>query len=422
VVAAAIAVITLLMPSFVLLVTSTVMAEPVFTLAQLCFALTVEWARRRGAATKNNTGDAILCGLVAGATLLIRLAGIAAVVAGVLYLARWRGWRAAAVCAAVAAACYAPWAIYSAANRAPLPERVEHGGSIAYGYDELLLMRHGGEPGSGRVTLRDVPARVAFNAVNVFGRDAGAFVFPGAYRGAHESGLEVFMLSGETGFRATGMGGGAEVLLVSLPVSVIALIGVIARVRRGPTVAELIVPLTIAMVLLVPARTFRYVLPLTPFILFFFFSGIEAIAALVRRGGLAEFGAPFRIAAACMLTLILIEHAQYIRAARFGPPPLWLRDYEAVKSVTDWINTHLGDRSPIASSNPGLIYLATGRKSVALSNPRTHLEEWQQLGVRYAVALHMAEKAPAWLGFRLLHESEPLNLWVMEVPLPPDRK
>ena len=281
--AGAVALITVLMPAFVFLATSTVMAEATFTLAQLCVALAVERAARRG--DSHGMRDAAGCGLIAGVTLLVRLAGIAAIVAAVLYLARRRGWRTALVCGAVAAACYAPWAIYSAVNRAPLVERVEHGGSIAYGYSELLLMRYGGEPSSGQVTLREIPGRIGFNAINIFGRDAGAFVLPMAYREAVESGLEVFQLSGETGFRATGRGGGSAVLWVSFPVSAIVLIGFAGVVRRRATVAEYMIPMTIAMVVLVPARTFRYVLPLTPFLLWYFFRGIDTIAAFVRRGG-----------------------------------------------------------------------------------------------------------------------------------------
>jgi hypothetical protein len=419
-VAAAVAVITMLMPAFVFLATSTVMAEATFTLAQLCFALAVERAACRHDTT--GIGDAVACGVIAGATLLVRLAGVAAIVAGMLYLLRVRGWRTAVVFAAVAAACYAPWAIYAAMNRAPLPQRVEHGGSIAYGYDELLLMRQGGEPGGGQVTLAELPGRVAFNIANIFGRDAGAFVFPAAYRGFEESGLEAFQLSGETGFRATGMGGGTAVLWVSWPISTVMLIGFAAVARRRATVAEYMIPMTVAMVVLVPARTFRYVLPLTPFLLFYFFRGVETIAAVVRRIPEWSYGAPSRITAACILALIGFEHVQYIRAARSGPRPVWLRDYDEVRNVIDWLTTNLPDGSPIASSNPGLVYLATGRKTVALSNPRTHLGEWQALGVRYAVALHVADRPPRSLGFRPLYASPRLKLWVVEVPADFDRK
>jgi len=139
----------------------------------------------------------------------------------------------------------------------------------------------------------------------------------------------------------------------------------------------------------------------------------------LRREREAGFGAPSRIAAASILSLIAIEHVQYIAAARRGSQPPWLRDYEEVKHVTDWFNASVPDRNPIASSNPGLMYLATGRKTVALSNPRTHLEEWQTLGVRYAVALHEADKPPRSLRFQPLYESPRLKLWVMELPVRP---
>lgn len=416
-VGAVVAAATMLLPAFVFLAASTVMAEATFTLAQLCFALAVERAAR-GDPTRS-VRHGVVCGLAGAAMLLVRLAGIAAVAAAVLFLAGTRARRTLPAFAIVLAVCYAPWALYSWSNRQPLPERLEHGGSIAFSYDELLLMRYGGEPGGGRITLPELPGRVAFNVVNIFGRDAGAFVLPAAYRDVIESGLEVFLLSGETGFRATGIGGSA-VMWVSLPVSALIAIGLTSVARRRATVAEFIMAGTVAMVVLVPARSFRYLLPLAPFILFYFFCGLETIAAWLRRRSPA-FGAPFRIAAACVLALFVIEHVQYIRAARSGPQPAWLRDYEEVKNVTDWISAQ-ADNSPVASSNPGLVYLATGRKTVALSNPRTHLGEWQRLGVRYAAALHDADRPPRSLGFILRHESPRLKLWVMEVPARPDIK
>lgn len=419
-VSAVVALMTVLLPAFVFLATSSVMAEGAFTVSQLALAWSIErWARSEG--RDGDVPDAAVCGLLAAATMLIRAAGVAAVAACGLYLLKTRGPRRAVAFAAVTAICYAPWTWYVSADRSTPEQRAAHGGSIAFRYDELMRMRSGEEPGGESLTVADYRDRIAFNLVNVFGRDVGALVFPGAYRGALESGQEAFALSGLTGFRASGMGAGGAIIWVSSLISAIVIAGFFAAARRRTTVAEWIAPVTIAMVILVPARTFRYVLPLAPFVAFYFFCGVEWIVSAVRRTAW-HFGAAFRIAAACVLTLITIEHAQYLWYARNGPQPLWLRDYGEVKVVTDWMNSSLPGDEPVASSNPGLIYLATGRKGIALGNPRVHLARWQDLGIRYAVAVHMAEQPSRSLKFRTLFASPRLNLWVAELPARADRK
>ncbi len=229
------------------------MAECAFTFAQLAMALMVE----RAAAP----APAAALGV---ATFLIRSAGIASLIAGALYLATKRGWRSAAGFALVAALRYLPWAIYAEAHRPTAVARLAHGGSIAYAYADLLAMKHGGDAASGRIGVGDLPARVSANLVNVFGREIGAPIFPAAYRGPGESGQEACALSGETGLRAGSMGGGEITVVVSLALSAIAAIGFFAVLRQGLTVAEFIVAIAIGMVVLVPARTFRYVLPLAP--------------------------------------------------------------------------------------------------------------------------------------------------------------
>ena len=59
------------------------------------------------------------------------------------------------------------------------------------------------------------------------------------------------------------------------------------------------------MVVLVPARTFRYVLPLAPFVVFYFFAASKCSARRSRERREWRFGGAFRIAAACILAVFL---------------------------------------------------------------------------------------------------------------------
>ena len=412
-VAATTAVITALMPAFVFLATSTVMSEIVFTFAQLCLVLTIERsARVRG---DRLTGAAAVSGLLGGATLLVRAAGVAPVAAAAIFLWRRRGMYAALTFIVVAASCYAPWIWYATANSDTQFERVRHGGSIAYGYSELLQMQRGGYAAEGRVSFGGLADRIAGNALNIAGRDVGAFLLPAVYRAPSESGMEVFGMSGETGVRASSMGGAWATVWVSLMVSGVVLAGYVAAARRGATVVELIVPITLVMVALVPALTFRYVMPLAPFIVFYFFCGLERARAALPPYPDWKFGGVFRVAAACIVLLFTAEHAQYIWAARQGPAPSWLKEHHETTALIDWVATHLPGDGYVASNNPGLVYLATGRRGVSMGNAIQRWPDWHAIGVRYGVAIHPAAKPPSDLGYRVLYESAGRTLWVIEL-------
>jgi hypothetical protein len=419
--AAIVAVLTVLLPAFVFLATSTVMADVSFTLAQLGVVLAIEHlvAAPPG---RDTTRSVAAAAAITVATLLLRAAGVAAITAAAVYVASRRGLRLAALFAVLTGAGYAPWLIYSAAHLPSSQERVGHGGSWTYRYSELLRMRHGGEPSMGFVTVRELPARVGFNLTNIFGLDLGAVMLPAVYRGPGESGQEAFNLSGETGFRAGSMGGGAEIRWVASLLTAVAVIGFFAAALRRLTVAEYMVVATIAMVAFVPARTYRYLLPLAPFILFYFLNGIQAIETRFKPGPVSGSLTPaVRIVAACMALLFVGEHVQYIARRYVGPIPLWLVDYRETTLVTDWVKQNTLPDEIIATTNPGLVYLATGRKTVVLTDIGNRWPLWRAAGVRYAVGLHVIQKPSAESYPHTVRYETPIHrLWILQV-IPPEQ-
>ena len=148
----------MLLPTFVFLATSTVMADVSFTLAQLGVVLAIERlvAAQPG---RDTTRGVAAAAAITVATLLLRAAGVAAITAAAVYIATRKGLRLAALFTILTGAGYAPWLLYSAAHLPSAEERIGHG-SWTYRYSELLRMRHGGEPSSGYVTFGELPARV----------------------------------------------------------------------------------------------------------------------------------------------------------------------------------------------------------------------------------------------------------------------
>lgn len=416
--AAAVAITTVLTPAFVFLATSTVMAECVFTVLQLGAVVVLDGAGRTQGSARSRWSVAIAA-VIAAATVLVRTAGLALVLAGTLYLLQQRRWRAAVAFTATVAVCLLPWLLYVSEHRPTPAQSAAHGGSVAYGYGQLLAMRYGGDAGAGRIGVADLPRRVQGNLVNVFGRDIGAIIFPAAFRGPAESGEEVVSIGGGSGNRGGSMGGATATVILSAALSAIALAGFLsAFARERLTLPLILVTVTIAMIVLVPAHTFRYLLPLTPFVLAYFLSGIGVIASLIRRPGSSLMGSELRIAALCLPLMLGIEHAQYIWQARNGPPPDWLGNHQEVTGMMGWMNRNLVSEGAVTTNNPGLVYLLTGRKTLAWEDPRANWDRWRALGVRYAVALHPAEKPSSDLGYRLLYESPGRRLWVLELPRP----
>jgi hypothetical protein len=396
-----------LTPGFVFLATSTVMSECVFTLALMGSAVAIERATRAQDPARSR-GAVIVAALITTAAWLIRASGIALVASGALFLFWRRGWRAAAAFVVVCALSYAPWYAYDATHRPTEAERFAYGGDVARYYQSPLASR-GQEP---PVHVDDLIRRVSINLVNIFGRDLGAAIFPAGYRGANESGLEVFLLSGSTGLRAGSMGIGPALVAVSFVISLFVIVGAITLARRRTGVAEVFCIVTIGLLLVISSHTFRYALPMTPFVIGYFLVGIEAAAARVRAQAAAS---AFRIAAGCLLFFVIIEHSGYVWRKFNGPSPAWIEDGREVRAVTDFVNQHLPAGASAASTNPGLIYLATGRKAVPYVDPDARWEQWRRAGIRYIVALHDVPRPDASSGYEVLYESPRLGLWVLKM-------
>jgi hypothetical protein len=381
-------------PAFVFLATSTVMSECFFTLCQLGAIVVVH---RAGEALDERSGRnyAALAGVLAGGTMLVRSAGVALIVAAVLWLLKERRWMRTAWFAGIALACVLPWMVYARVN-APTPaEQALHGGAVVYEYVDQLSMRWAGAPVFGRITIRDLSDRILTNLVDIFARCVGGIFVPALFRTAGESGEEVISLT------TRGMGA-TQTMSISLLLTGVALIGYVRTVRERLSVAEFLVPLTVAIVVLWPYWSFRFVLPLTPFLFFYLTKGLQLLSP--------------RAASIALLSLIglnVYDHGGYIVHARADGEVNWLAQAREVDALLEWINRGgLPDDGILVSTNPGLVYLRTGRNSIASDHPMQEWSTWEDRGVRYAAALYPVE-LPAG-KHKVLYRSAG-HLWVIQI-------
>ena len=408
--AASIAIAVTISPAFVFLATSTVMTECVFTLTQLG-AIALIHRCVESPDERRSRVSAILAGSLAAVTLLIRSSGIALIAAAMLWFLKERLVKRAVLFAVVVMVCLLPWLIYARAHTPTYEERAAHRGSIAWAYGDQFWMRWAGAPASGQITLADLPARVKNNLVDVFGRDVGGIILPVAFRGPSESGQEVVALGGMVGLMAASMGGAWPTMVISFLLSGIALVGFVQALRERVTVAELLVPISLAIIAVWPYWSFRFVLPLAPYLFLYFVKGMQTVVPL-------EPLRVARIAMAVVIGLSIFDNAQYILLAR-DPARLnslsWIADAEEVEAALEWMNTHLENEGVIASTNPALVYLRTGRTAVAFDDPPNDWKSWRRRGVRYVACLFPLELPASSNGeYKVLYRS-PGRLWIIEI-------
>jgi hypothetical protein len=345
----------------------------------------------------------VLAGLVAAATVLIRSAAVGLVLAVVMVLLKERLWRRAVWFGGVTAICVLPWMVHARAHAPSAQDRAAHGGAVVYSYADQFWMRWAGTPEMGQATIADLPERVATNVVDIFARDVGGILVPTLFRGSAESGQEVVALGGKAGLSSGSMGSAGATMIISLALSAIVLLGFIRAMQERATAAEMLVPVALAIVTVWPFWSFRFVLPLTPFLFFYFVRGVQVVAPKAARIGLL-----------CIVGLGLFDHAGYILFPR--PPDVdWVAQAREVDAAIDWIGTNLDGREGLAASNPPLIFLRTGRKSIAFDHFSGDWATWKARGIRYIACLVPLELPSGRSGaYRVLYRS-PNRLWVIAI-------
>jgi hypothetical protein len=170
-----------------------------------------------------------------------------------------------------------------------------------------------------------------------------------------------------------------------------------------------------------PFWTFRFVLPLTPFLLGYLVTGVEILGAAAARSSrpatvVSVSASTARIFLLVLIGLNLLDHVRYVAQphgnARGGT---WQAQGDDTDAIMDWVRRHAAHGSVIGAYNPALVYLLTGHQTVAIDSFGDRWDRWRRLGVRYLVCLSdarpMDDSPRSALRFKLPHK----NLWVVEL-------
>jgi Glycosyltransferase family 87 len=381
-----------LVPSLVFLTTSTLMSDAVFLAVQLATLVALErWPTRTGT---------VVAGVGAAVAMLMRTVGLAVPMSAFVYLCLKRDWRRAALLAAVVVLSLTPWQLYAYRHSSSAAQQGE--GEVLLSYRQQFWQQFAGDAKAGTATLRDLPLRIGQNTVDVIARDVIALVAPSLLRGAHQNGMELIGV-GSFGYQGP-MGNAAGTMAASAALFLLIAVGWMRAVQRRLSLAEIVVPVSLAMIVSWPFWTFRFVLPLAPFLMVYLVDGLRAVTpAASRVPVLAMLG---------VVGLSLFDHGEYIARARVHQPD-WSILAEDTDAVLAWLQEHPAD-GVIATSNPALVYLRTGTPTIQLEGfvDRAVLKA---RGVRYVVWLHAAGMpVPADQG-SVRYLSPRVAFWVLEL-------
>jgi len=395
--AVALALATALQGGFVFFATSTVMSECVFTLSQLASVVLLERvARERG-----GSWTALAGGVLAGYAFLVRSMAVGLIGAGGLYLLLRRRWGAAIVFGVGAAAVAAPWMLYAGAHAATPAQQMEVNDYVVFPYSTHFWMALAGHPARGYVTAADLPQRVFHDAYVIARSMIGSIVvYP----------LVRVIEFGEWGAVTE------PIAWFSYGLTALGLVGFVVAVRRRVGVAELLVPVSLLIVCLWPFFPFRFVLPFTPFLLYYVLLGFLAAVRLVaRRDG--------RVLALAAFALIIAgdldSHFNHWRKLRAPPEghPLWMRIHDEHRELLAWVRDHVPVDQPVVAMNPAEAYLYSGRKAVGFWQTEGTWDEWRRLGIHYMVDVAYPDKNGNLLlmGFPAVYRTREFGLQILDV-------
>ena len=363
-------------PGAVFLATSTVMAEPVFAFVQLAAIALVERATRREAGPRALVA-AGAAGILIGLAILVRSIAAPLLPAAALYLAWRRGWREAVVASAVALAVALPWFVY-AHGHAPTPQQEALvNDQITVPYTAQFWLRVAGYQEHGWASASELPRRVLFNLRTAATSSVGALhAYP------------LFRLIEPAEWRWSRGAG-----VVSSALTLLTLAGLVRVVRRRVTLAEIQVLLQMAIIIAFPYPSYRYMLPLLPFFVFYASEGIEALVGLAtRRARLAEQAATAFLAV-CLVSHVAVDLAPLVGGA--GERTVWQQAFDENRALLGWVRENVPGDAVLATHNPAMVHLYTGRKTVGYWMPSTDLGRWRAAGVAYWVDCWYAkEKFP----------------------------
>ncbi len=365
----------------VFLATSTTMSECVFTFSLIAAVTLIEKSVQQKGGWKYLAAGSV----VASFAFLTRSMALGLLMAIGIYLLKERLFRSLLIFSSIVIVLCSPWVIYSRLHTPTSEQRNEQRGSIVEPYTTQLWQRVAGDPESGTISIGELPARVWTNFLGLAGRDLGRIVVAPIAEDLTREALQRRTESGEGQTFEFDAGS-----LLSFFLAAFTLLGFFFLVRDRVGLTELVVVFSLLITFLWPWEVLRFVLPLVPFLLFYLANGWRVLARVNQR--LNEtlnlrrqwIGASITVALIVLINLWGSTRPLFPSSQSVVKNSLNVgNSFEENRQLMQWIADTTPPESVIAAQNPPMVYLFTGRKTIASDAPETRWELWKNLNVVY---------------------------------------
>ena len=382
-----------IIPGFVFIATSYVLSECVFACMQLGAIVYLEKSILKNKVKFSTIGILLL---LTATTYFTRSLGVALVIGVAVQLWRFAPPKYALTFVAGIGILIGAWGVYTKTSYPNQALRANHGGHIVVGYKDQLIYKVAGDNLSGLASTSDYFYRVTGNFSSIIGRDMLGLFIPATLRDETRSGEEVLGLGGvESLAKAVPFALSANI--ISWIFSLIILIGFIAQCRSRLTSVEIFIPITLGLIVIWPWLTFRFVLPLVPFLIAYFIDGTRAVARWLSKRFERDFDnfALARIALFCFVFFFVLEHVRYINIYQSKPSAIPNVNFGLhLDETCRWMRDNLPADAIIVSTNPAKVYLMTNRLAVSGELTEQAWNYWRQRGIRYMAVLRGIKDGP----------------------------
>lgn len=365
---------------------STLMSECMFTFVAILTVVITESAADKW---KAKTASAWIYTIAAGAAgalaFLTRSIAIAIVAAIVVWLLREKLYQAALVFSITVILMVAPWLTYARLHRPTPQQQQEQNSYIVYDYAAQFWGRKAGIMSEGVITVTELPGRVMDNLVSMTTLEAGGVIAAPIF-------------SALTGDKVSGFSAGR---VFAFLLSLLIITGLIQSARKSFGLTELVILFSVGVISLWGWSPFRFLLPLLPFWIFYLLRGCRELYGV--HEWLMDKRSPnapwifMTVVAGCLALVGIYANVSFIRNHVHGSlsqDSAWKKSRREITDIMQWMAEKLPSDAVIATPNPALVYLHTGRRTVNLNEPEKNWENWKRLNVRYLAFVQSQRRLP----------------------------
>lgn len=365
---------------------STLMSECMFTFVAILTVVITEYAADKW---KAKTASAWIYTIAAGAAgalaFLTRSIAIAIVAAIVVWLLREKLYQAALVFSITVILMVAPWLTYARLHRPTPQQQQEQNSYIVYDYAAQFWGRKAGIMSEGVITVTELPGRVMDNLVSMTTLEAGGVIAAPIF-------------SALTGDKVSGFSAGR---VFAFLLSLLIITGLIQSARKSFGLTELVILFSVGVISLWGWSPFRFLLPLLPFWIFYLLRGCRELYGV--HEWLMDKRSPnapwifMTVVAGCLALVGIYANVSFIRNHVHGSlsqDSAWKKSGREITDIMQWMAEKLPSDAVIATPNPALVYLHTGRRTVNLNEPEKNWENWKRLNVRYLAFVQSQRRLP----------------------------